>query len=377
MARALAAALAVSLLAVAGAGGSGAQAPRLGGTLVFGTQGAQAGLREPPCLNVLLELKCITTGALTPFISQKVLLGAFDAGPDYTWRPRLVSEVDYTTKRPFTLTYHIRPEARWSDGVPVTARGLRLHRSRDPGTDRGAVRSVARRAGAQRARRRREDGQGRPCAPASPAGAGCSGTVLPAPRALGQGPLRGSGRTASTTRRRARRSGVARFSSSAGSAAPGSCSAAIRSYWGRRPRLERLVIRFRMSSLNPADWFRSGEVDVAAALRRRRRLAGGARSPDRARALVELGAPHAQPSAPAATPHSRRRRSARRSPTASTGPPSSGTARSAPADPTLRPLNSVVFLPQSPYYKPNWSRYRPQPATRAAAPRAGGLPSRR
>ena len=27
-----------------------------------------------------------------------------------------------SAKRPFTLTYHIRPEARWSDGVPVTAR---------------------------------------------------------------------------------------------------------------------------------------------------------------------------------------------------------------------------------------------------------------
>jgi len=43
-------------------------------------------------------------------------------GPGYSRRPRLVSGVDYTRKPPFTLTYHIRPEARWSDGTPLTAR---------------------------------------------------------------------------------------------------------------------------------------------------------------------------------------------------------------------------------------------------------------
>ena len=32
-----------------------------------------------------------------------------------------------------------------------------------------------------------------------------------------------------------------------------------------------------------------------------------------------------------------------------------------PAVPTLRPLNSVVFLPQSPYYRSNWSRYDHNP----------------
>ena len=31
-------------------------------------------------------------------------------------------DVDYTITPPYTLTYHIRPEARWSDGVPITAR---------------------------------------------------------------------------------------------------------------------------------------------------------------------------------------------------------------------------------------------------------------
>ena len=50
-----------------------------------------------------------------------VLLGAYSVGPNFTYQPQLVSGVDYTTTPPFTLTYHIRPEARWSDGVSVTA----------------------------------------------------------------------------------------------------------------------------------------------------------------------------------------------------------------------------------------------------------------
>ena len=37
--------------------------------------------------------------------------------------PRLVSRVDFTRTPPFTLIYHIRPEAHWSDGRPDHARG--------------------------------------------------------------------------------------------------------------------------------------------------------------------------------------------------------------------------------------------------------------
>ena len=41
--------------------------------------------------------------------------------PDFTYQESLVSRVDVTRRPPFTLTYHIHPAARWSDGVPVTA----------------------------------------------------------------------------------------------------------------------------------------------------------------------------------------------------------------------------------------------------------------
>ena len=69
-------------------------------------------------------------------IYNLVLERPFDVGSRLQRRPRLVSRVEYTRKPPFTLTYHIRPEARWSDGVPVTARDfiftLRVLRKVEP-----------------------------------------------------------------------------------------------------------------------------------------------------------------------------------------------------------------------------------------------------
>jgi peptide/nickel transport system substrate-binding protein len=110
VARALAAAIAIALLAVSGAGGAGMQTPKRGGTVIVEAL-------EPPCLNVLVS-PC-NEG---PLPVSAVLFGAFAVGPDFSRSPRLVSRVDFTTKPPFTLTYHIRPEARWSDGTPLTAR---------------------------------------------------------------------------------------------------------------------------------------------------------------------------------------------------------------------------------------------------------------
>lgn len=106
----LAAALALALLAVSGAGGTGAQAPRFGGTVVIPS-------REPACLNPLVS-PCKEFNL--PIWS--VLQGAFEIGPGFSRRPRLVSRADFTTRPPYTLTYHIRPEARWSDGTPLTSR---------------------------------------------------------------------------------------------------------------------------------------------------------------------------------------------------------------------------------------------------------------
>ena len=116
MARGLAliAAIAVSLLAVSGAGGAATQqTPKRGGTVVIGG----APLREPACLNAYLQ-RCFITG--NPM--GLALRGPFSIGADNAYRPDLVSHVDYTITPPYTLTYHLRPEARWSDGVPIRAR---------------------------------------------------------------------------------------------------------------------------------------------------------------------------------------------------------------------------------------------------------------
>lgn len=114
-AAALAAAIAVSLLAVSGAGGADAQTPKRGGTVVI--QGLFGGIGEPACLNPYRS--CGGVKAVDHV--QEVLEGAFELGPDRV-RFNLVTGVDFTKKPPFTLTYHIRPEARWSDGVAITAR---------------------------------------------------------------------------------------------------------------------------------------------------------------------------------------------------------------------------------------------------------------
>jgi len=106
----------VALVAVSGVGGASAQqSPKRGGTLVIGT--LMAG--EPPCLNAYVDA-CGVPGVLDRGLTE-VLAGAFEGKPDGTYRPTLISRASIVSRLPFTLVYHIRPEARWSDGVPVTA----------------------------------------------------------------------------------------------------------------------------------------------------------------------------------------------------------------------------------------------------------------
>jgi peptide/nickel transport system substrate-binding protein len=117
VARAGLAVTAAAALALVSAGAMDGQAPRRGGTLVVAAPATPI-FREPACLNPFLP-RC--GPGLTGTIRQAVLLAPFDVGPDLTWRPRLVSRVDVATRPRLTLTYRIRPEARWSDGVPITA----------------------------------------------------------------------------------------------------------------------------------------------------------------------------------------------------------------------------------------------------------------
>src|SRR5512134_3432767 len=109
------AALLVGAALAAPAATAPVQGPKRGGTIVVG----YPSIAEPPCLN---PLTCTST--VEPALTQ-VLEGAFELGPDLVLRPNLVSEVT-PGRNPLSLTYHIRPEARWSDGVPVTARDFRF-----------------------------------------------------------------------------------------------------------------------------------------------------------------------------------------------------------------------------------------------------------
>jgi peptide/nickel transport system substrate-binding protein len=119
VARALAAAVVASLLAVSGAGGAATQqTPKRGGTVVI------AGGIHVACLNPLSALcgdrQASSSGGL-PLELIQTLEGDFQTEPDLTYQPDLLSSVTWTRKPPYRLTYRIRPGARWSDGVPVTA----------------------------------------------------------------------------------------------------------------------------------------------------------------------------------------------------------------------------------------------------------------
>jgi peptide/nickel transport system substrate-binding protein len=116
---ALASALALVLLAASGAVGSEAAKPRVGGTVVVVEP---YGPGEPECLGPLAPCAAAVNPELpSGSIVSQVLAGAFEVAPDLTYRPNLVFRVT-VKKRPFTLTYHIRRDARWGDGPPITAR---------------------------------------------------------------------------------------------------------------------------------------------------------------------------------------------------------------------------------------------------------------
>jgi peptide/nickel transport system substrate-binding protein len=108
----LAAALALALLAVSGAGGSPAQTPQRGGTVVVATNS----LAEPACLGWLPVCDPLRRAQWL----DKVLALPFAPGPR-GMRNDLVQRYELA-KDPFTITFHIRPRAHWSDGVPITAR---------------------------------------------------------------------------------------------------------------------------------------------------------------------------------------------------------------------------------------------------------------
>jgi peptide/nickel transport system substrate-binding protein len=106
-------AAALAVAALPAAGGAQEANPRPGGSV-------RIAYAEPTCFNPLSQ-PCHTGLIAFPRpVWQLVMAGAFEVGRDFTYRPKLVSHVT-VRRNPFTLTYHVRPQARWSDGVPVSA----------------------------------------------------------------------------------------------------------------------------------------------------------------------------------------------------------------------------------------------------------------
>ncbi len=134
-------------------------------------------------------------------------------------------------------------------------------------------------------------------------------------------------------------------------------------YWGaRRAYLDRLVVRYRMSSTNTVDWLRSGEADIAqhfvlATVAALRREPGVTIVPGPTAGYEHFTFRLRHGGHPALRSKLVRRALAH-------GIDRVALIQGSPfgdADPTLRPVESVVFLPQSPHYRPKWSMYRHSP----------------
>ena len=77
--------------------------------------------QDVACLNPVLTT---CNGFWTTSIVGIALPGAYRVAPDYSYEPMLVEHVDVATAPGFSLTYHLKVQAVWSDGVPVSADDL-------------------------------------------------------------------------------------------------------------------------------------------------------------------------------------------------------------------------------------------------------------
>jgi len=88
---------------------------RRGGTLVYATSQTLAGFNQhsPRSARLLLAN-----------VMYPVWPSAFDPGPDglLVLNCELLESAELTSSSPQTIVYRIRPDAHWSDGVPITAR---------------------------------------------------------------------------------------------------------------------------------------------------------------------------------------------------------------------------------------------------------------
>ena len=114
LAGAVLAALSLAATGSARVSGPDSASAKSAGTLVFG---AEQGGGPDWCLNLILDVDC---NAFWNVVFQTpVIRGAFIFTPKFTYKPDLITHYKFQT-RPQRVTYYLRKNAKWSDGVPVT-----------------------------------------------------------------------------------------------------------------------------------------------------------------------------------------------------------------------------------------------------------------
>ena len=273
---ALAAAIAVSLLAVSGAGGAGVQTPKRGGTVVFGHVAPSRRVSIRSSCAVALDLSAVGTSSRPAFAvaSRSPRCEATD----------LVSSVDVTTDAALHAHVPHPPGGRWSDGVPVTARDFVFTHDAIRKLPDGSGSPTARHPRRVRAVSAVDAKTVRVVLRSRFAGwRGLFTHVLPLARPPRRGLLDRLERRDPQSRRRAGRSGAARSSSRAGSAGEQITFVRNPRYWRthtRLPRPARRPLRRQCrGGTEPAEWLRTGRarLSLRSALHHRRAGSGDSR----------------------------------------------------------------------------------------------------
>jgi peptide/nickel transport system substrate-binding protein len=110
------AALALAATGSARVSGPNSASGKSAGTLVFG---AEQGGGPDWCLNLILDVDC---NAFWNVVFQTpVIRGAFLFTPKFTYKPDLITHYKFQ-RNPQRITYYLRKNAKWSDGVQVTGK---------------------------------------------------------------------------------------------------------------------------------------------------------------------------------------------------------------------------------------------------------------
>ena len=355
----LAAGLIASVVVAAPAGGAPAQTTKRGGMLVI----AAAPHTEPACLNLFVS------SCNAPSDLRLVLPGAFKVTPSATFRPDLVSSARVVSRNPFTLLYRIRPKARWSDRVPVTASDFvftyQAQRNTVPSSPTILGSSLA--ASARSERRR----SGSFCASPTQTGATSSRWSFRVTRLRGA-TSRASGRMRSTIPRTGRRIGSGPFLFGGWDRGKELTLVKNPRYWGPHTAyLDRLVYRFLPAQVL-AEAMRKGEIDMIDPVASQRA------------SIIELDKEHAPGIRVFRTPatsfeviairqgpgghpalQGKRGKLVRQALAYGIDRVTIARTIGTPLEDALptKPLDNFVLLPeQSPYYRPNWKTYRYRPA---------------